>query len=163
MPDNKRLKTALQTIVFAIIGIALVYWRYNALSDIDKQAMFDAFSEINWWWIIPIIIVSYFSHYFRALRWQQLLNSVNIPTRRTNTILAVLIGYLANLFVPRLGEVAKCTVLAKYEHQPADKIIGTVIVERLFDMICFIIIFFITIALQYDYIAPYALKVWNTL
>lgn len=155
----KSTKTTLQTLLFAIIGIVLVYWRYTALSPTDKDAMFSAFQGINWWWIIPILILSYLSHYFRAVRWQQLLQSAAIFTKRSNAISAVFVGYLANLFVPRLGEVAKCTVLAKYEQQPVETIIGTIIVERIFDVICFLVIFVLTILVEYNAIFPYALKV----
>ena len=68
----------------------------------------------------------------------------------TNTLFAVFIGYLANQAVPRLGEVLKCTVLARYEKIPADKLIGTIILERVIDAITLLIIFGITLAIQPD-------------
>jgi len=59
-----------------------------------------------------------------------------------NTFLAVLIGYLANLAIPRLGEVLKCTLLAKYEKVPAEKIVGTIVAERAFDVISLGLVFY---------------------
>jgi hypothetical protein len=61
-----------------------------------------------------------------------------------------MIGYLANLAVPRLGEVLKCTILAKYEKVPAEKIIGTIVAERVFDVLCLGIIFLLALILQFD-------------
>jgi hypothetical protein len=69
-----------------------------------------------------------------------------------NTYLAVLIGYLANLAVPRLGEVLKCTLLAKYEHVPAEKIVGTIVAERAFDVISLGIVFLLALGLQFNVI-----------
>jgi hypothetical protein len=62
-----------------------------------------------------------------------------------------MIGYLANMAFPRLGEVLKCTLLAKYENIPADKLVGTIIAERAFDMLCLLIIFLITFLVQIDF------------
>ena len=68
----------------------------------------------------------------------------------TNTLFAVFIGYLANQAVPRLGEVLKCTILSRYEKIPADKLIGTIILERVIDAITLLLIFGITLAIQPD-------------
>jgi len=69
-----------------------------------------------------------------------------------NTYLAVLIGYLANLAIPRLGEVLKCTLLAKYEHVPAEKIVGTIVAERAFDVVSLGIVFLLALGLQFNVI-----------
>lgn len=69
-----------------------------------------------------------------------------------NTFLAVLIGYLANLAIPRLGEVLKCTLLAKYEKVPAEKIVGTIVAERAFDVISLGVVFLLALTLQFNVI-----------
>lgn len=130
------------------LGLGLIYWRYTEMSDVNKQAMYDAFDNINWWVMTPIALVGFCSHLFRALRWQILLKTVNMSPSVANTTYAVLIGYLANTLVPRLGEVAKCTVLAKYEGTAPDKAIGTIIGERAFDMISLMIIMVLVLLLE---------------
>ena len=70
----------------------------------------------------------------------------------TNTYLAVLIGYLANLAIPRLGEVLKCTLLAKYEKVPAEKIVGTIVAERAFDVLSLGLVFLMALGLQFNVI-----------
>ena len=67
---------------------------------------------------------------------------------KANTFFAVMIGYLANQVFPRLGEVLKCTLLARYEKIPADKLVGTIILERLIDGLCLLVVFGITLLLQ---------------
>ncbi len=160
---TKTRSTILQTLIFAILGIALIVWRYNAMSESDKDAMFQAFGNVRWVWAIPIFIASFFSHYFRALRWKQLLSPLSIVPKTSNVVYSVLIGYLANVAVPRMGEIAKCTVLAKYEKVPADKLIGTIIAERAFDVVCFGVLLLLTLMAQYPIIAPYAQQVFSYL
>jgi len=158
---KKNFKTILQLIICFGTVAALIVWRYNAMTIQDKDAMFNAFKHVRWIYLIPIFVVAFFSHYFRALRWKQLLEPLSIYPSTVNTVLSVLIGYLGNAFVPRLGEVAKCTILAKYEKVPADKLVGTIIAERAFDMVSLIVVVFLTLALQYEIISPFASMVYH--
>jgi len=72
-----------------------------------------------------------------------------------NTFAAVMIGYLVNMGVPRLGEVMKCTILARYEKIRADKLVGTIVLERTFDLVCLIVVFIFSFILQRDVILEY--------
>lgn len=158
--SKKTLSTILQLIIFLGLGIALIAWRYNAMSDTEKTEMFAAFQHVRWIYGLPIFVIGFLSHFFRALRWKQLLQPLQIYPTTANTTFSVLIGYLANTLVPRLGEVAKCTVLAKYENVPADKLVGTIIAERAFDTVCLLVIVFITLGVQYDIIYPFASELY---
>jgi hypothetical protein len=156
-------KTILQTLLFAVIGVGLVVWRYQVLSAEDKQAMFHAFGAFRWSLALPIFGVGLLSHIIRAKRWELQFKALQIPYNSFNTFSAVMMGYLTNIFVPRLGEVSKCTVIAKYNGGPVDKIIGTVIAERLWDTICFGVLTIITLAVEFDILMPYAVEIWNML
>ncbi len=72
---------------------------------------------------------------------------------RLNAFFAVMIGYFVNLGAPRLGEVVKCTILARYEKIPAQKLVGTIVAERAFDVICLIVAFGLTFVFQFDIIS----------
>lgn len=130
------------------------------MSGTEKTEMFAAFQHVRWIYGLPIFLIGFLSHLFRALRWKQLLQPLQIYPSTANTTFSVLIGYLANTLVPRLGEVAKCTVLAKYEKVPADKLVGTIIAERAFDTVCLLTIVFITLGVQYDIIYPFARELY---
>lgn len=96
------------------------------------------------------------SHYIRARRWRILIRPLGYTPSSTNTFFATMLGYFFNMLVPRLGEVMKCTMLARYEKIPADKLIGTMVTERLVDAICLLIVFAITIITQFNIINDYA-------
>jgi uncharacterized protein (TIRG00374 family) len=153
---KKTLITVLQYIVFLGLGIAIIFYMSSQLSERDKEEMVAAIKSVRLWVVAPILIGGFLSHYFRALRWKLMLKPLNIHPSTTNTTLAVLIGYIANLVLPRAGEVAKCTVLAKYEQVPADKMIGTIVAERIFDLICLVLVTAFAFMLEADVIGDYA-------
>lgn len=133
------------------LGIFLIWLSVKGLRPNDIQLMKDAVSKANFWLLIPILIMGFVSHWSRALRWKYLMEPLSLSPSTSNAFFAVMIGYLANLAFPRLGEVLKCTILAKYEKIPADKLIGTIIAERAFDMLCLLLIFFLTFIVQIDF------------
>jgi len=133
------------------LGIFLIWLSVKDLQDADIEKMRFAVSKANFWLLIPILIMGFLSHWSRAVRWKYLMEPLDLHPRTTNTFFAVMIGYLANLAFPRLGEVLKCTLLAKYEKVPADKLVGTIIAERAFDMLCLLLIFLITFLVQIDF------------
>lgn len=154
--NKKALVTILQYIVFLGLGIAIIFYMFGQLSSEDKASMFEAIKGVRLWLLAPIFIAGFLSHYFRALRWKLLLEEVDVRPTTTNTVFAVLIGYIANLVLPRAGEVAKCTVLARYEKVPADKMIGTIVAERAFDVVCLLLITISAFVLEADVIGDYA-------
>jgi uncharacterized protein (TIRG00374 family) len=145
---NKRLRTILQYLFFFSLGIFLVWWSVKDLEEEDRSQIRAALQDLRYILIIPVFIILLLSHYIRSLRWRLLINSLGYQPSAANTFFAVMIGYLANQALPRLGEVLKCTVLARYEKVPADKLVGTIILERLIDAISLLIIFAITLIIQ---------------
>jgi uncharacterized protein (TIRG00374 family) len=96
------------------------------------------------------MLILLLSHYSRALRWRILMKPLGFEPSRLNTFFAVMLGYFFNLLVPRMGEVMKCTMLAKYEHTPVDKLIGTMVAERALDVICLALVIGLSLVLQMD-------------
>jgi uncharacterized protein (TIRG00374 family) len=160
---KKTLLTVVQFIIFVGLGVAIIYWKASELSADDKKEMYDSMRTANLWMLIPLLVTGFFSHWFRALRWRLLLEPVHIRPTKTNTVIAVLIGYLVNLLVPRMGEVAKCTVLARYERVPADKMVGTIVAERAFDLLCLILVTIFAFTVQADVIGSYTEQITGKL
>jgi len=142
---RKRIFGFLQYFVFLGAGLLLVWWQLKSMTLSEKEQFFDALSHANYWIVIPIAIMSMLSHISRSMRWKLLMQPLGYTPKISNLFLVTMVGYLANSAVPRLGEVIKCTLLAKYEKLKVDKLIGTIIVERSFDIICYILL----LALQY--------------
>lgn len=161
---NKKILSILQYILFLGLGMFLVWWSLRKLSDSDWKDMKGAFVSARYWLIIPVVLTLLASHYSRSIRWKILIEPLGYNPRLSNTFLAVLVGYLANLAVPRLGEVLKCTFLSRYEKVPAEKLIGTIVAERAFDVICLMIVITIAFFTQTDIIGEYlSLKVGELL
>ena len=145
---NKKLFTVFQYLVFLGLGIFLAWWSLKDLNAEEENQIKAALSHARYWLIIPVFAILFFSHWVRALRWKLLIGSLGYKPRTENAFFAVMVGYLTNLAIPRLGEILKCTLLARYEKVPADKLVGTIILERIIDAICLLIIFAITLAIQ---------------
>ncbi len=153
--------SVLQYLFFLGIGIFLVWWSLQQIPA-EKWIEFKrSLSTANYWLMIPVFIILSLSHILRAIRWKILMKPMGFTPKLPNIFFSVMIGYLANLAVPRLGEVLKCTLLAKYEKVPADKLIGTILIERAFDVICLALVFLIAFICQYEIIGDYAHQLLN--
>ena len=152
---KKALITILKYVIFLGLGIWITYHMLHELSDQQRSELVNAIESINPWYLIPISIVGFFSHYIRAVRWKYLLETIDLHPTTANTFFAVMIGYITNLALPRAGEVAKCTVLAKYEDMPASKMVGTIVAERAWDVLCLFLIAVAAFLMQMDVINSY--------
>jgi len=145
---KKRVLLILQYLFFLGLGVFLVWWSIKDINN-DKWAEIRlSLKNARFYLAIPVFIILLLSHFVRALRWRLLIEPLGYKPDKTNTFLVVMIGYLANQAFPRLGEVLKCTLLARYEKIPADKLVGTIILERLIDAVSLILIFSITLIIQ---------------
>ncbi len=145
---KKKLFTIFQYLLFLGLGIFLAWWSLKDINAEKKSQIKTALNHARYWLIIPVFAILITSHLVRAVRWKLLINSLGYHPRTENTFFAVMVGYLTNQAVPRLGEILKCTLLARYEKVPADKLIGTIILERIIDAITLLTIFAITLAIQ---------------
>ena len=151
----KRLFSILQYFIFLGAGIFLVWWQLKDMTVIEKEEFANAFNHTNYWLIIPIVVMSLLSHLTRAIRWKYLMEPLGYTPALKNVFSVVMIGYLANSAIPRLGEILKCTFLARYEKLNVGKLVGTIIIERTFDFICFLTFIGITVLIQIDLIGNY--------
>lgn len=151
----KSLKTIITYVITFGLSALLVWVSVKNLSSNDIAAIKDAIAKAKLWLIAPIVVMGVLSHWSRAVRWKYLMQPLGYKPSTTNTMFAIMVGYFANLGLPRFGEVLKCTILAKYEKIPADKLVGTIITERAFDVVCLLLIFGITFLIQIDFSVDY--------
>jgi len=158
---KKRALLILQYLFFLGLGVFLVWWSIKDINN-DKWAEIRlSLKNARFFLVIPVFIILLSSHFVRALRWRLLMEPLGYKPDKTNTFLVVMIGYLANQAFPRLGEVLKCTLLARYEKIPADKLVGTIILERLIDALTLILVFCITLIIQPGLYSKLADNVFN--
>lgn len=146
----KKIINIITYILTLCLCVFLIWYSLKDLKQEDIDKIKEAISKAKYILLIPILIMGFISHWSRAVRWKYLMEPLGYFPKTSNTFFAVMIGYLANLALPRLGEVLKCTILAKYEKVPADKLVGTIIAERAFDMLCLLILFVVTFLVQMD-------------
>lgn len=147
---KKKLFSILKFLFFLGIGILLIWLAVRNLTQEDKDSIADAFTQANYYWIALSMVLSFFSHLIRAMRWRILIQPLGFNPKLSNTFFALMVGYLANFALPRLGEVSRCGVLTKYEKIPFTEGFGTVIAERAIDLLCLVLIFMGALVFQFD-------------
>ncbi len=154
---KKSLLTLLQYFFFLCLGILFVWLTLKDVKQEQWQHIKLSVANARHWLIVPVLVMMLLSHYSRALRWKILMEPLGYFPSTFNTWAAVMIGYLVNAGVPRLGEVVKCTILAKYENVRADKLVGTIVVERVIDIISLLLVFVMALLFQGHIIGDYTL------
>lgn len=146
---NSTLKKSLKIILPLVLGGFLVWY---SLSSISISTLVTYFQNANYWWICLGLFFGILSHLSRAYRWKFMLEPIGYKPKFTNSVLAVLVGYLVNLAIPRAGEVSRAAVLTNYEAVPFEKGFGTIVAERIADLIMMLFIVLITLFVQFDFI-----------
>ena len=149
---KKILINSLKFLFPACASIIIMWWLFK---DIELETIVANISSmnINYFFIGIAFFVTLLSHYIRAVRWNMLLHPLGYTISHSTVFISVLIGYLGNILLPRLGEVIRCSILKKTNHVALSSSIGTVITERLVDVISMMVIVFISIFIEFDKIS----------
>ena len=154
---NKQAKSIIQFIVLLGVGILLAWLSINSVWA-DRDKIVNSFKTANYFWVGISILIALFSHFLRAYRWNYLLKPLGYSVKPINSIGAVLVGYFANYGLPRMGELTRCTLVAKYDDVPFEVALGTVITERIVDMLLLLLIFFLTLFAQFNQLKSLAVE-----
>src|SRR5215204_2579322 len=152
---KKSIFTLLQYSFFLGLGILFVWLSVKNINHAQWLQIKDSLQRARHWMIIPVFVMLLISHYSRALRWKILMEPMGYHPSTFNTFAAVMIGYLVNAGVPRLGEVVKCTILSRYEKVRADRLVGTIVMERAVDVVCLLIVFVLAMIFQGGFIGEH--------
>jgi glycosyltransferase 2 family protein len=137
------------------LGVLLIWLSVKDLTSNERTEIINSFKNANYFWILLAICCGVLSHILRSIRWRRLLSPMGYHPKIKNMFLATMIGYFANYAIPRLGEVSRCGVLNRTDKIPINKGLGTVVTERAFDLLIFIIIFIVTVFIEKDRIGSY--------
>ena len=136
---NKSIIQAGKFIAFLAVGILLLW---IAFRTVNFKALASDLKGANYYWLILSTLFGLFGYLSRARRWIILINPLGYNPKFWNTFHSMMSGYLANLALPRIGEITRCVALGKKEKIPVDQLIGTVVIERTIDFISLLIIMF---------------------
>ena len=154
------IKKVLKIVLPLALGSFLVWY---SLSDISLEILGNYFKEAKYSFIFLGLFFGILSHLSRAYRWKFMLEPLGFKPKFINSILAVLVGYLVNLAIPRAGEISRATVMTNYEKIPFEKAFGTIVAERIADLIMMLSIVAITLFVQFDFIYDLLTKNFNPL
>lgn len=144
---NKLLKKALKLILPLILGGFTLFWVYR---DFDFSKVIDVLQHgTHWGWMVFSLIFGVLAQLIRGWRWKQTLEPLGAFPKTSDCANAVFVSYAASLVIPRVGEVSRCGILAKYDEISFTKSLGTVVTERLVDMLCIALITGVTVLLQF--------------
>jgi glycosyltransferase 2 family protein len=146
---RKGLLQVLKFLAFLTVGIVLLWFAFRK-GDFNKLAA--DLKEANYSWLLLSVFFGFIAFVSRARRWVLLINPLGFNPSLKNSFYALMTGYLANLALPRIGEITRCVALGKKEKIPVDQLIGTVVVERTIDFISLLIIMIILIFTSGDQI-----------
>jgi len=153
------LKINFKKIVFTVLpialGVFLIWYSLSKLKPNDIEAIQNSFKTANYWWVGFSLFLGIMSHLSRAYRWQFMLEPLGYKPKFINNVLAVLVAYLVNLIVPRAGEFARATAISKYEHIPFEKAFGTIVSERVADVIMLLSIIALAFFFQTELLSSY--------
>lgn len=144
---KKAVIKILKFIVFFTLGI-FIFWLIYKDQDIDRIKSVLK-NEVNYFWVAVSLFVGLISHISRTLRWGFMIEPIGHKPRFVNTFMAVMIGYLMNMAFPRMGEISRCGVLSRYEKISFTKLFGTVVAERLIDVVSLLLLLLIVIFSQF--------------
>lgn len=148
------------------VGLLILYFvysnqnaAYQAECELNQVAAEDCslikkvisdFRSVNYFWIFLVLLSFTISNVSRAIRWNMLIRPLGYQPRFINSFFATVIGYFANLGFPRLGEVLRPATMAQYEKIPLEKLVGTVVVDRIIDVISILIVSGLAFLLAFD-------------
>ncbi|MDQ3049314.1 MAG: flippase-like domain-containing protein [Bacteroidota bacterium] len=149
---KSKLLSFVKYVLLLCAGLVLLWLTFK---DQDLKEILVKLTAADPFWLGVSILLAFGAYLSRAIRWVMLLEPLGFKPRLSNTLYALLIGYFANLAIPRIGEITRCGVLAKSEKVPFHAIIGTVIVERVIDLIMLMISMMLVAILEYDMLSRF--------
>ncbi|PWH83722.1 TIGR00374 family protein [Algibacter marinivivus] len=152
---DKKLKNILKISLPLLLGVFLVWY---SLSKVSIDELLEYAKNADYTWIVLGMFLGFLSHLSRAYRWRYQLEPMGYNVKFGNSVMAVFATYLINYTIPRAGEVARASILTNYEGVPFEKAFGTIVAERIADLIVMFGIIGITLFLQFDFIYQFLIE-----
>jgi len=151
--SNKNIPLVILKYIASLSFAGLII--YILFRNQDPVALVEKISEVDFGWVILSMIFGGWAYVNRGLRWIVLIDALGYKSSKINSVSAVSVGYFTNMFIPRAGEISRCTALNKVEKIPVDKLFGTILVERVLDFVFLIILFLLILILKFDLILQF--------
>ncbi len=147
---KKQISKWLSILLPLFIGIAIIYYQFSTLTADEVVKIKICFKKANYSYIYLSLIISILGYWSRAYRWKYALNHLGYQTKFHNNFFTVCVSYLVNLTIPRSGEITRAALIKKYEEVPFDKAFGTIVAERIVDLLIFLLFVIVGFVSQFD-------------
>lgn len=147
---SKWLNVGLKTVVPLLIGVYLIWYFFDSMSEGVKSQFYTSLSQANYGWIFLSLVLSFASLLSRAYRWKFMLEPLGYPTKFWHRYHAIMIGYIVNLTIPRAGEASRAAMLYRSDGVPFSKSFGTILAERAIDLVLLLSVTLLTISIGYS-------------
>lgn len=148
----KYIRTFLKTILPLAVGFLFLYLSYNSTTPEERAKIVSSIKNADFRFVLLSVLFAVLSHFSRAYRWQFLLQPLGYKPTLINSVFTVMIAYLANLGIPRSGELLRATALCNYEKYSFEKVFGTIVAERTIDLVLLVGFILLSLVLQFDLI-----------
>ncbi|MDG2281361.1 MAG: lysylphosphatidylglycerol synthase transmembrane domain-containing protein, partial [Flavicella sp.] len=146
------VKSLVKKTIPLALGVFLIWISLSKLTPEDIESVKTSFKTANYWWVLLSLVLGVLSHFSRAYRWKFMLEPLGYKPKFLNSAMAVIIAYLVNLGIPRAGELSRAAALAEYEDVPFEKGFGTIVAERVADLVMYALFILLAFFAQYDLI-----------
>lgn len=156
MSMENKSSNPLKTSITIVISLAFAgFFLWLALKDFDVETVKKSLARANYMWVLFAAVFGVLAYWIRAIRWNLLLEPMGYKISNSNAFWTISFGYLMNLTIPRSGELARSTALYGVEKVPVDKSFGTIILERVVDLVCMMGFLGLTLIFKYDVIVSF--------
>jgi uncharacterized protein (TIRG00374 family) len=155
---KSKIRKFLSLIIPLLIGIIIIYYQFTTLNPEELEKIKTSFIKADYLYIFLSLFIALFGFWSRAYRWKFALQHLGYQTKFHNDLMTVCVSYLVNLTIPRSGEISRAALLKKYENVPFDKGFGTIVAERIVDMIIFLLFVAVGFISQFDKIYQYLIQ-----
>ncbi|MEZ4858513.1 MAG: lysylphosphatidylglycerol synthase transmembrane domain-containing protein [Flavobacteriaceae bacterium] len=152
---NTALSKFLQLFIPLALGVFLIWYFYSKFTPEQWEELVFHFKNANYFIVIASVLMSVLSHFIRAYRWNYMLTPLGYNPKLLNNFFAVSAAYFMNLFIPKSGEVSRAVILDKYENVPFEKGFGTIISERVVDLVFLLLFTLLAVVLQFEELNSY--------
>jgi len=154
---KNQLSKWLSIFIPIILGIVIIAYQYNKFTDAQISEIEGYFKNANYYYVILAVFIGFVGNAIRAYRWRFMLDHLGYKSSFANNFMAVNIGYLLNLTVPKSGEISRAVIVKKYDNIPFDKGFGTIVAERIIDIFFLLFFMLLAVVLQFNIVKAFIL------
>lgn len=146
------VKKIITVVLSVLVG---VFFMWLATRGLDFKEIQNYFANANYFWVVLAAVFGLLAYWFRAVRWNIMFEPMGYRSSVSNSFWSISFGYLMNLTIPRSGELARATALYKVEKIPVENSFGTIVLERIIDLLCMMLFLILTFVLKSDAIQAF--------